>query len=1614
MNRTIRIALTLLMAVLTTFTVQATDFITEVMLIGHADKTEFNNLLNTYKNQGWKVIDYDLNKGCGTGSAYINLLYKSESNSDGFNHGYITDFYIKTGKNPPSSLTYDGRTYQRVSCKGSSDFVNGYGDLNDGCGSGSEYIYLFYTKGTFSDNRAVTSIYFNDTQSGAVGANGGSTGYDLNKGCGSETPYIYMHFTTGTAVPPMSGSGTTESPYIIGSTADWTKFVTYIGDGLNTDKCYKLTTNISITTMAGTSGQPFKGTFDGGGKTLTFNLSGSEQGMAPFHYINGATIKNLTVSGSVSSSNKHAAGLVGFCSGGTNTIDGCVVTANVNGGGSNYAGGIVGHGKSSTLTIQNSYYSGTISNFSYLAGGLLGWSDDMTINLSNCLFKGSFSPSGSGKYHPIACTYDCDKVTATASMIYYLNTVTPTATGSNIIPEAEGIPVSTTFDIDEWNTPVTAVDGITYYGFNIPSVVTIGTGIRTSDSRPFNTIYNYSLTQQIYTAEEIGMAGTITSIAFCYNRSFSMEGVQVYLKHTDKNEFADENDVVPISASDKVFEGTYAASEAGWATITLNTPFEYDGNSNLLVCCLDPTDGRPEGDLRCYYHENSYKSGVVYGSDYIVPNIEDLVGYSGNKYTLIGCNDILLSIIPTIFAHPANLHVSSYTEEKATLAWDAPATEETITGYAYQYKKDSDANWSNEVTLGSTTTSATINGLSANTDYQFRVRTLYGDRFSSYAIRRFTTAVSLPCECGFEDGMDGWGLWNIDWGYTGISSNARRSGENGFMFNSSIDGPQYLISPRLPGTSDITVSFYYRDRKPDSGFWEYFQVGYSKKTNDINDFEWRDRDVYYATNKPWTLCESYFPEGTKYIAIRYNSTYTSGLYIDDIVIDETSSYSKPYGLAASALTDQTATLTWLAPSKYVTGYAFKYKKDSESTWSGEITVAETFVTIGNLAANTTYDFRLKALYDGGNSSNYASLKFTTEGHPETLPYAYGFEDGLSSWRIVDGNLDTGIYSKEATFIHSGEKSFMFFSPEILGSAQYLISPELANSPDMKVSFWFKCYLSENVQTKASFKVGYSTTTKDLDAFTWEIQEFANNDGWQEYITYFPAGTKYVAVKRFQGNFLYVDDFSFTASVIPATPSQLTATNLTSTTADLSWTGDAETYQVRYRMAPLFFEDFENGINEWKVVNQGGTANTNWQLEYIEIDKNHYAGAASYDGPTEEFYTVDNWLISPQVNLGGTLKYLTAQTIEYPVHYEVLLSTTTDDLSAFTTTLATPDPPSGDLFEEYTIDLSSYPGKKGYIAFRLKENAENQGANLGIDNVGIYPDNYNTIWKFINTTGKSTTVTGLQPLTSYEYLVQTIVTNYYSPWSDAATFTTNSIIPLADDADNTEVIAAIADDKTHDVMLKGRKFWKDDDWNTLCLPFGVSSFTGTPLEGADVRTLESATFANGTLTLNFSNKLTSIEAGKPYIVKWAETTPNYVENPVFNGVTITCSSPTDVTSEAANFHGIFNPFSTGGEDKTMLYLGADKTLYYPTDDMTINAFRAYFTLNGITAGDASGNLDIKAFVLNFGEETGIDEISKESRSLGPLGGWYLLDGRRLEDKPTQKGIYIHNGRKVLIK
>ena len=189
----------LLLALMTCASAGAADFITDVIVIG-GSKSVVNSLKDTYTGQGWTLVDKDLNSGCGSGSDYIYLLYKTEGNDNLDAGAFITGFYISDASGTaPDSVTYNGHTYYLVPYDGSDYFKGTKGDLNSHCGSGSAYIHLYYTTDNDKNysSTAVNSIIFNATQSGAIGVTGDSEGYDLNTGCGSSSDYIYMHIGTG-------------------------------------------------------------------------------------------------------------------------------------------------------------------------------------------------------------------------------------------------------------------------------------------------------------------------------------------------------------------------------------------------------------------------------------------------------------------------------------------------------------------------------------------------------------------------------------------------------------------------------------------------------------------------------------------------------------------------------------------------------------------------------------------------------------------------------------------------------------------------------------------------------------------------------------------------------------------------------------------------------------------------------------------------------------------------------------------------------------------------------------------------------------------------------------------------------------------------------------------------------------------------------------------------------------------------------------------------------------------------------------------------------------------------------------------------------------------------
>ena len=142
-----------------------------------------------------------------------------------------------------------------------------------------------------------------------------------------------------TAMAAITGSGTADDPYLISSTEDWNTFANNVNNGTSySGQTVKLNADISVTTMVGTWDNPFNGTFDGGGHTLSVTLNNDSQygdedayyGVAPFRFTNGATIQFLVVTGIVTTSTrKYAAGLIGMTKGGTNTILNCISSVEI-------------------------------------------------------------------------------------------------------------------------------------------------------------------------------------------------------------------------------------------------------------------------------------------------------------------------------------------------------------------------------------------------------------------------------------------------------------------------------------------------------------------------------------------------------------------------------------------------------------------------------------------------------------------------------------------------------------------------------------------------------------------------------------------------------------------------------------------------------------------------------------------------------------------------------------------------------------------------------------------------------------------------------------------------------------------------------------------------------------------------------------------------------------------------------------------------------------------------------------------------------------------------------------------------------------------------------------
>ena len=841
------------------------------------------------------------------------------------------------------------------------------------------------------------------------------------------------------------------------------------------------------------------------------------------------------------------------------------------------------------------------------------------------------------------------------------------------------------------------------------TTVTIGTSTSSSGYYlPVNMFYHYSLTQQIYTAGEIGYAGTINSIAFqyAYSSSFSMSGTKVYMKHVSKSSFDSTTDMVDLSDATLVFDGTFAASGAGWVSIPLNTPFEYNGSDNLLVCFYDATSGYPGSAYKFYYTNTSTNTSIVYYSDSVIPNLSDLTSFSGSKSRYAYRANIQINITPTYTFGGNATSTSNYSPYGGFYGWEY---------YVYLYDA-SDVDFDGTVSsISFKSNNATEASSDAN--YTIYMKDVPGGTILD-ASTTFATYINGLTPVLPQTSMP---ALSAGWNTTSLG--------NTFLHES---GNSILVMVKAKGcTSGGGCS------KP---------VYYVSKNNHV----WQKRQDNSDPGSSTTgSLVDYLP------SVKFG--YTPTVF----------SCPRPNQFRVTGFA-QTATLTW-----YGTAASYSVAHSTDATANpADVIVGGTELTsyvMTDLALNTDHYFWVRANCDENDESKWTGPVGVYLGYCTPAPTSVD-RNGISNVTYGMGalvvNNDThtssapyyGDYTEQVGGVPVGSDA----SVAITYSTGFTYGTIIWVDWDNSLSFED----NEIVYTGTSTN---STPTTLTATFPVPANQAPGNyrmriGGADSYFDSYIGGTATADHSPcYSGSYAVFEDYTLRV-LYCAPPTNVAVNNVTGHSAEISWEGDAGSYNVRYRTMgayTVFFEDFENGIpSTWTKIDADGDGNNWLALSDIPSTYSYYssipnwahngndaASSPSFANGVGSFSS-NQWLITPRVELQDILKFWVRGTHDSDLDsYEVLLSTTGNNPNDFTVTLQSMTTTVNE-YEEVVIDLSHYAGQQGYIA--IHHVSENMYF-LVVDDFGLYSSG--SPWVTTTTSNSPITITGLDPETYYEVQVQ---------------------------------------------------------------------------------------------------------------------------------------------------------------------------------------------------------------------------------------------------------------------
>lgn len=533
--------------------------------------------------------------------------------------------------------------------------------------------------------------------------------------------------------------------------------------------------------------------------------------------------------------------------------------------------------------------------------------------------------------------------------------------------------------------------------FTTVAQVQVGTGTNTNQRVPFYAPFGLSYTQSIYLASEINASGTITSIQWYYAGNGALTNSQdlvIYIGNTTKTEFISTTDWVPASSLTQVYSGGITTNETpGWKTITLTTPFVYNGTSNLVIAVDENQEQWDNFDDTFHNSAVAGNRSIYFFNDNENPN-------PSNPPEAID----VVSFVPTIIfggitqACPTPLYINAenITTTTASITWQASAVAPE-NGSSYYLSTNNTAPTSATIATGTIAsgTSVSLTNLIPETVYYVWVKNncqtgLFSNWSSVYSFKTDCEAIAVFTE-NFDsvESPELPSCWNkILRGGTQLSPFASiesNNWENQSQPNSirmisdqtnMVAADIILVSPHLNTLSLGThrLKFFAKG----SGF---LQVG-TLSTNDNNAVFTENSVGNVNTNNTWTQYVVDFSNYTgtdAYIGIRLASQF-SNVYIDNVLWEVSPSCPDVTEITVPVVTTNSALIEWLSGNQ-TASVSWQLVVGSETeTDPNALTIvptATTSATVSGLTDNTSYNVWVRTVCTAETGAWIGPIKFKT-------------------------------------------------------------------------------------------------------------------------------------------------------------------------------------------------------------------------------------------------------------------------------------------------------------------------------------------------------------------------------------------------------------------------------------------------------------------------------------------------------------------------------------------------------------------------------------------------------------------------------------------------------------